>query len=289
MTLAFASVMAPLKNLLEFLKFSHTLFALPFALISMMVAARGWPQWSIFGWILLCLVSARTAAMSFNRLIDWNLDQDNPRTESRHRLIHKNVGWLLLIVSMGLFVFSTFQLNQLCVLLSPLAMVMITFYSITKRFTAYSHLYLGLALAVAPMGAWAAVRGELWTGLPYVLALGVLLWVAGFDIIYATMDIDFDRSKGLHSLPARLGLARALTLARSLHIVAALIFLLFGYLADLGFYYVIAWFLSCLALVWEHRLSRTGQPQQLNQAFFHVNAVVGAVLFLGVSLDLYLQ
>lgn len=276
-----------LMNILEFIKFSHTIFALPFALISMMLAVQGWPHWSVFGWILLCMVSARTAAMCFNRLVDWNIDKENPRTENRHRLINQQSGWILMFLSIGLMVFGTLQLNLLCVVLSPLAIVMVTFYSITKRFTAYSHLFLGLALAAAPMGAWAAVKGELWSLTPYVLALAVLLWVGGFDIIYATMDVEFDRSRGLNSIPARLGIPKALKVSRALHIAAAAAFGFFGWLAGLGLFFAGAWLLTCGCLIWEQKVSSSSNPHDLNKAFFQINAAVSIVLLLGVALDIF--
>ena len=275
-----------LINALEFIKFSHTIFALPFALISMLVAARGWPEWHIFFWILVCMVAGRTSAMCFNRLVDWNIDQENPRTGNRHRLINKVGAQILMMVSTAALVLGSMQLNTLCVLLSPLAIVLITFYSITKRFTAYSHLFLGLALSVAPMGAWAAVTGELWSLEPYVLALSVLLWVGGFDIIYATMDIAFDKAKGLHSIPARYGVEGALRISRGFHLAAALGFGLFGWLAGLGWIYFAAWVFVCACLLWEHRLSSSNDPGNLNKAFFHVNAAVSLALFLGVFLTL---
>jgi 4-hydroxybenzoate polyprenyltransferase len=286
MTSQLSPITSRLMNALEFIKFSHTLFALPFALIGMLVAARGWPESRIFLWILVCMVGGRTAAMCFNRLVDWNLDQENPRTENRHRLLAKLPAQILMLLSMATLVFGAMRLNTLCVLLSPFAIVLITFYSITKRFTAYSHLFLGLALSAAPMGAWAAVRGELWSLEPYVLALAVLCWVGGFDIIYATMDMDFDRAKGLNSIPARYGVARSLIISRILHGMAACCLGLFGWLAGLTWVYLLSWLLVCVALVMEHRLSSSSHPDALNKAFFQVNAAVSVILFVGVYLSL---
>jgi len=269
----------------RFIRFSHTIFALPFALLSMLVGARGGPAWPVVGWILLCMVSARTAAMLFNRLADWDIDRDNPRTQDRHRLVPKSLakaGWILAVAA---FVLGASQLNLLCLVLAPVAVGIISFYSLCKRFTAYAHLFLGLALAVAPMGAWAAVTGELTSATPYVLALGVLCWVFGFDLIYATLDMEFDRKAGLHSFPARYGLGKTLKAAVGLHAVAVVLFLVFGMRAGFAWYYGTAWAACVVALVYEHRLSRKGDAASVNRAFFLVNAVVSLLLLAGTALE----
>ncbi|MDX6765657.1 MAG: UbiA-like polyprenyltransferase [Candidatus Methylacidiphilales bacterium] len=271
----------------RFIRLSHTVFALPFALVSMLVAARGLPPWPVVGWILLCMVSARTAAMLFNRLADWDIDQLNPRTQDRHRLVPKPLARAAWVVSVAVFVLGAWQLNLLCLVLAPVAIGIISFYSLCKRFTAYAHLFLGLALAVAPMGAWAAVSGELWSPAPYLLAMGVLCWVFGFDLIYATLDMEFDRKAGLHSFPARYGLTAALRLAVGLHGMAAVLFLVFGWWAGFGWIYLVAWLACVVALVYEHRLSRQGDPTSINRAFFAVNAVVGLLLLSGTALDVF--
>lgn len=271
----------------EFIRFSHTIFALPFALIAMLVAGEGQVPWRIFGWILVCMVTARTAAMCFNRLVDWEIDKENPRTKVRHTLIEKSTGWMIFAISLAILLFATWELNPLCFYLSPLMVLIIHFYSLTKRFSAYSHFFLGLALSVAPMGAWAAVQGTLWTITPYVLATAVLCWVFGFDLIYATLDVEFDRRKGLFSFPARYGVAASLRLAKILHIVAALAFFLFGWLGNLGTFYWIAWVIVLIALVWEHRLANPDSPASINAAFFNVNAVVSVCLLAGVLLNYY--
>jgi len=278
-----------LSRLGEFVKFSHTIFALPFALASMLVAGRGSVPWPVLGWILGCMVTARTAAMCFNRLIDWDIDKANPRTENRHRLIPKPLGWAVLLLCSLLFVYASTRLNSLCLALSPIALFLILFYSVTKRFTSFSHFFLGLALAVAPVGAWAAVRGNLYVLPPFVLALSVLLWVFGFDLIYATLDMGFDRSRGLHSFPARYGLDCTLRTARILHVTAAFGFILFGWLAGLGWIYGLAWLGAVAALVWEHRLTREATVGAINKAFFQVNAIVGMLLLMGVALDLWIR
>jgi 4-hydroxybenzoate polyprenyltransferase len=273
----------------EFIRFSHTIFALPFALIAMLVAANGRVPWPVLGWILVCMVAARTAAMCFNRLADWEIDKENPRTASRHTLLAKSSAWIVFALGVAVSILAAWQLNPLCFYLSPVMIALITFYSLTKRFTAYSHFFLGLALSVAPMGAWAAVRGELWSITPYFLAGAVVCWVFGFDLIYSTLDAEFDRRKGLFSFPARYGVPASLRLARILHGVAALGFFAFGWLAGLGHGYWLAWLVVLAALVWEHRIANPDNPGSINAAFFNVNALVSMSLLAGVLLDCYLR
>lgn len=268
----------------EFVKLSHTVFALPFALISMMVAAGGWPGWMVFFWILVCMVCARTAAMAFNRVVDWEIDQKNPRTAIRHKLVSKQIGITLIMLSSAAFAFGCWNLNRLCLVLCPAALILVFFYSITKRFSSYSHFFLGLALGAAPMGAWAAVRGELWSITPYLLALVVLFWVFGFDLIYATQDAEFDRKAGLHSFPATYGIARSLRLAMLLHGLSAVAMAIFGWIAGLGWTYGLAWLIAVAGLAYEHRLSSSGDSRKINRAFFQVNSVVSISLLSGVAL-----
>ena len=195
---------------LELIKFSHSVFALPFALSAMLVAARGVPSlWTLF-WILWCLVAARTAAMAFNRWADWDFDAFNPRTKRRSQLGTRRTTLALCVAALIAFVIGCAQLNFLCLVLCPVACIMILGYSLTKRFTNYSHAFLGLALAAAPMGAWAATTGNLQSLLPWMLAGAVWYWVFGFDLIYATQDVEFDRQARLYSFPARYGVQAAL-------------------------------------------------------------------------------
>jgi len=278
---------AYISRLAEFVKFSHTVFALPFALISMSVAAGGMPSLRVFGWILLCMVAARTAAMSFNRLVDWEIDKANPRTARRHTLVRKSHAWVLLFVAAGLTVFAAGNLNWLCFILSPVMLALILFYSVTKRFTAYPHFFLGLALSAAPMGAWAAVTNNLLTPTPYFLAAAVLCWSFGFDLIYATMDVEFDRRKGLFSFPARHGVPAALRLARGLHVGAAVGFALFGWSAQLGAFYWGSFAVVMVVLFLEQKMALNPDTASINQAFFNANAVVSVALLLGVCLDLW--
>ncbi len=268
-------------RVLRFIRFSHTVFALPFALGSMLAAAHGVPDARTIGLIILCMVFARTAAMAFNRLADWEIDQRNPRTAQRHRLVPRTVAIGLCAVSAGLFVAATWFLNPLCFWLSPVALAIVFFYSLTKRFTALSHLFLGVALSVSPVGAWLAVRGRFdWA--PLVLAAAVALWVAGFDLIYATQDYEFDRAAGLHSWVARHGIPHSLRLAEILHWIMLGLLAVFGVLAGLGVIYSVSLMLVAGALVYEHRSAAGLDVDAINRAFFWSNAFVGAVFVGGV-------
>ena len=283
---AAASPLTRVAQFLEFIKFSHTIFALPFALIAMLVAARGLPAWSTAGWILLCMVTARTAAMSFNRWVDWDFDRLNPRTLQRSTLASRRSAWVVMLVCLGTFVWATRQINVLCFQLCPLAIAMILGYSLTKRFTAYSHAFLGLALAAAPMGAWAAVTGTLSNPAPWVMALAVWSWVFGFDLIYGILDLEFDREIGLNSFPSRHGISQTLLLTRLLHLLTLLALLGFGWLAGLHWPYWISWGVTCGALVYEQYLCQDRDVRRINQAFFHMNALVSVSLLIGTALSL---
>ena len=283
----FTSSFAPVSRTLTFIRFSHTLFALPFALGSMLAASHGRPGWRVLGLVLLCMVFARTAAMVFNRLADWEIDKKNPRTAGRHRLVARPVAIVLLVASAGAFVATTFFLNRLCLALSPVALLIVFFYSLTKRFTDYTQLFLGLALAVSPVGAWLAVTGQFALA-PLVLAGAVLLWVAGFDLIYATMDYDFDRAAGLRSLVVRLGIPKSLRLAQGLHAGAFVGLALFGVTAGLGTIYFASLVLVFGAFLYEHRSVAGPAPLDVgavNNAFFNANAFVGLVFVLAVLGD----
>jgi 4-hydroxybenzoate polyprenyltransferase len=272
---------------LELIKFSHSVFALPFALSAMLVAAGGVPSlWTLL-WILWCLISARTAAMAFNRWADWDYDVFNPRTARRSQLGTRRSTMTLCCVALVAFVLGCSRLNFLCLALCPVACVMILGYSLTKRFTSYSHAFLGLALAAAPMGAWAATRGDLYSPLPWLLAAAVWCWVFGFDLIYATQDVEFDVQARLHSFPARYGVTAALRLARALHIMTWLILLGFGCIAGLTLPYWLAMLLVLGALLVEHALCRTGDLARINMAFFQMNALVGLFLVVGIGASLY--
>jgi 4-hydroxybenzoate polyprenyltransferase len=273
----------PVNRFLRLIRFSHTIFALPFALGALVVAANGWPSLRILVLVLICMVLARTAAMLFNRLIDWSLDQRNPRTASRHLLISKSVALTLLVVSSAGFIASAAAINPLTFLLAPIALFVIFFYSLTKRFTSATHFFLGLALAIAPVGAWIAQTGRVDLA-PLVLAAGVICWVAGFDVIYATQDYDFDRCEGIRSLVVNLGITRSLHLAQLLHLFTFAALIGFGFVAKLGWVYYCAMLLVAAALIYEHKIEKLDLAG-INRAFFQSNAFVSAVFLLAVCLD----
>jgi len=276
--------MNPAGRFLRFIRFSHTVFALPFALGSMFVAAGGRPGAAVFAKILLAMVFARTAAMTFNRVADWEYDLRNPRTEGRHRLVNRFWAGVGCALSAAAFVAVAATLNPLCAWLSPVALAIVFFYSFTKRFTHLAQFFLGLALAVAPVGAWLAVRGE-FAGPPLVLAAAVLLWVAGFDIIYATQDYEVDRREGLRSMVVWLGIPRALQFAQILHLLAWAGFAAFGFSAGLGKIYFAGVALIALGLWFEHRMARAGDIDAINRAFFQANAAIGAIFVAATLLD----
>src|SRR2546421_9570785 len=243
---------APIGRFLRLIRFSHTIFALPFAFAALIVAANGWPSVRILLLVIVCMVFARTAAMLFNRLADWSLDQRNPRTASRHLLISKLSALILLILSSAAFLLAASAINRLTFLLAPVALALIFFYSLTKRFTSATHFFLGLALAIAPIGAWIAQTGGINVA-PLVLAAGVICWVAGFDLIYATQDYDFDRREGIRSLVVKLGITRTLRLAQLLHLLTFVALIAFGVVAQLGRVYYWSIPLIGAALFYEHR------------------------------------
>jgi 4-hydroxybenzoate polyprenyltransferase len=263
-------------------RFSHTIFALPFALASIALA---WPSHPVtlntFLWIIVAMVGARSAAMGFNRLADRNFDALNPRTrtwELPRGAVRIWEAAALVAISSVIFVYAAYQLNFICFALAPVALAIIFFYSLTKRFTWASHLFLGLALALAPIGAWLAVSGtsvtfeELKT--PLFLGLAVLFWLAGFDVIYALQDYEFDRRQGLHSIPVRFGIDTALRLSVLFHLVTVLFLALVGLSAQLGIVYWLGFLAVSAVLWWEHRIVRPDDLSRINRAFFDLNAYV---------------
>jgi 4-hydroxybenzoate polyprenyltransferase len=273
----------PVSRFFRLIRFSHTIFALPFALGALIVAAHGLPSLRTLLLVVICMVFARTAAMLFNRLIDWSLDQRNPRTASRHLLISKSAAIVLLALSSASFILAAAAINRLSLLLAPVALAIIFFYSVTKRFTSATHFFLGLALAIAPVGAWIAQTGHVDLA-PLVLGAGVICWVAGFDLIYATQDYDFDRREGIRSLVVKLGIARSLRLAQLLHLLTFAALIAFGLVARLGAVYYCAMLIVAAALFYEHKTEKLDLVG-INRAFFHSNAFVSAVFLLAVCVD----
>jgi 4-hydroxybenzoate polyprenyltransferase len=283
------SVALRLRTVLEMIKFEHTLFALPFAFLGMLLAAHGLPSWRTIGWIVVAMVGARSAAMGFNRLADRHIDAKNPRTATRAlpagQLTPAFVA-LFVAVSAALLVLAAWRLNPLALALSPVALAVLFLYSYTKRFTSWSHLVLGLALAGAPLGAWIAVRGDV-TGTPLLLAGAVLLWVAGFDVLYALQDLEFDRRSGLFSIPARLGVRGALVVSGLFHVGTLTLLALLPrvYPGGLGLAYWVG-VAGCAALLaWQHWIVRPHDLSRLDAAFFTANGALSAWLFLATAVD----
>jgi 4-hydroxybenzoate polyprenyltransferase len=276
------------QRILKFVHFSHTIFALPFAVGSMIVAAHGLPTLKIVLLILLAMVLGRTAAMAFNRMIDWEIDKENPRTAGRHKLVLQSVGWVLVVFPSLGFLAVCWFINPLCFFLSPLALAIFFFYSVTKRFTSFTQPFLGLALAVSPVGAWLAVKGE-FAFAPLVLALGVAFWVTGFDLIYAIQDYDFDRGKRFGSMVVKYGIPRSLRLAQWMHAILFICLILFGIVGGLGLIYYISLLLVLGALIYEHHAATRLDVAGINRAFFQSNAFVSVVFVLAVATDCALR
>ncbi|MXV84165.1 4-hydroxybenzoate octaprenyltransferase [Candidatus Poribacteria bacterium] len=272
--------MRKLKIILEMIKFEHTIFALPFAVMSAFIAADGLPALAKFGWILVAMVGARSCAMAFNRLADAELDAKNPRTAMRALpagLITKSTVWGFTIASAGLLVFAAWQLNPLAFALSPVAIAVVMGYSYTKRFTALSHFWLGLSLSISPVGAWIAIQGSFALP-PIILCLVVLLWTAGFDIIYACQDVNFDRKHGLHSIPAKIGIRWSLWFSSALHVIAVLLLLGLPLLVELGLFYYIGVGIVVLIFIYEHTIVKPTDLSRVNLAFFTLNGMISLVL-----------
>ncbi|MDN5344764.1 MAG: 4-hydroxybenzoate polyprenyltransferase [Clostridia bacterium] len=280
-----------LKVFLEMIKFEHTIFALPFAYLGAFLAADGRPTLAQLVWITLAMIGARTAAMSLNRLIDRHIDALNPRTATRalpRGLLSVAEVWLYTLLSFSLLFYAAWQLNWLCVQLLPIAVFILMIYSYTKRWTWACHLVLGLADALAPVGAWVAIRAAF--DLPaIILGLGMGSWVAGFDIIYACQDYDFDRQHGVHSIPARLGKARGLAIARCLHAGAILMLALVGALLHLNWIYFLGVALAAVILIYEHRLVSPADLSRLNLAFLNLNGYLSVLMFIFTFLALTLR
>ena len=264
-------------------KFPHSIFALPFALSgAALAAARDGIGVAQVVWIVVAMVGARNAAMGFNRLADHRLDARNPRTAGRELprgRLSRGAVWFFTVFFSALFVFASFRLSWLCGWLSPLALAIVLGYSYTKRFTWGSHLFLGLALAIAPVGGWLAVSGS-FSAVAWLLGLAVLLWVGGFDVIYACQDVEFDRREGLFSIPARFGVRRALIVARLLHVAAVAALIGVGLLESLHPVYWAGCAVIAALLIWEHTLVREDDLSKLGMAFFNMNGIISALYFL---------
>ncbi len=274
--------------LMEMIKFKHTVFALPFALIGAFLAAGGPPTGRVFLWVIVAMVGARTCAMGFNRIIDARFDAKNARTAKRAIPagdVKMWEAWSMVLLAGALFFLACYNLNQFTLELSPLALGLTLFYSLTKRFTWLCHLVLGVALAFSPLGGFVAVRGSL-SGFPYVLSLGVLFWVTGFDMVYACMDAEFDRQEGLYSMPAVFGSRGAFRLAAFFHFLAFLLFLITGIFTNLAFPYFIGLGLAAGCLIYQHMIVNPDDLSKIQVSFFQMNGLVSVILFLSTWLAL---
>ena len=279
-----------IKTLLEMIKFSHTIFAFPFALMGVVLASLasgGLPRFGQIVWICLAMVGARTAAMGLNRLIDAKIDAENPRTAERHipaGTVSILEASLFIAVALVVFLFAAWMLNPLCFALAPVAIGLFVLYAYCKRFTHYAHVVLGICLGIAPIGAWIALRGDL--GWPVIaLGLAVLFWVAGFDIFYALQDYDYDVKKGLHSVPSRLGKEQAIKLVRIFHSIMVVLLLLLMIGSGLGWIYCVGVIVVALMLVYEHRLVKADDLSRLDAAFFNMNGYISVTIFAFTLID----
>ncbi|HEX4020101.1 MAG TPA: UbiA-like polyprenyltransferase [Acidobacteriaceae bacterium] len=276
------------RTTLEMIKWEHSIFALPFALTGAMLAAHGLPAWHVLGWIVVCMIAARSAAMAFNRLVDARFDANNARTAMRAipaGLLSRSYTLGFITVASVVFVFSASRLNHLTLLLSPLALAIVFFYSLTKRFTRWSHIFLGISLGVAPAAAWIAVRGSLDPRI-LVLTAAVVLWVAAFDTLYACQDIEYDRQAGLNSIPQAHGAVVAFWMARLMHVFMILLLVWLSILFGLGKLAIAGIAAVALLLAYEHLLVSPKDLRRLNAAFFTMNGIISVVFFLFIAADL---
>ncbi len=272
---------------LRMIKFSHSVFALPFAFTSALIAASGIPDLRQIGWIVIAMVGARSGAMGLNRIIDRKIDSVNPRTEGREiprGAISVFAAVLFVIVSFIFLVLAAYMLNPLCLKLSPIAIVVLIIYSYTKRFTWMSHFVLGLAISAAPLGSWIAVKGSFDIEIiPLVIA--VIFWLAGFDVLYALQDIDFDRKYGLYSIPKRFGISKSIYLSRIFHITSFLLLVANGIIFNLGGLYWTGMFLTAGLFIYEHSLIKVDDLRKLDIAFFNMNGYISVTVFIFTLMD----
>ena len=284
-----AGIGSRIRTFLEMIKFSHTVFALPFALTGAVLAARGFPAPHQVFWIIMAMVGARTAAMGLNRLIDAEIDARNPRTSGRAipaGLLGKGTVAACVAVAVALLLFAASRLNPLCLYLAPVALFFLVLYSYCKRFTSLAHLVLGLCLGAAPVGAWIAVKGVVELP-PVLLGCAVLFWSAGFDVLYALQDLEFDRANGLHSIPVRLGVRGSLLAARLFHLVMMALLAALAVIMHLGLFFLGGLVVAAGMLVHEHRLLKDGDLSKLDMAFFNVNGYISLEIFFFTLADVF--
>lgn len=274
--------------LLEMIKFKHTVFAMPFALMGAFLAARGVPRFAVFFWVVLAMVGARTSAMGFNRIVDRRFDAANPRTAARALPAGEVTlveSWSMVVLAGTLFFFACFMLNAVVLAIAPLALTLILGYSVTKRFTWLCHVVLGVALAFSPLGGWVAVAASV-KGYPWMLSLAVLFWVAGFDCIYACLDADFDRDAGLYSMPAIFGRRNGFRIAVAFHVVAFCLFTLTGIQTGLNLWYYAGIGITGMALFYQHLIVNPKDLSRIRQSFFSMNGLIALTLFFATWLAL---
>ena len=285
-------MLSRLRTYASFVRFSHSVFALPFALVGALLAARtvGF-EWQRLIWIVGCMVSARSAAMGFNRLVDARFDAMNPRTAMREipagRMSTREAS-LFVAISSAAFLACAYPLGMVCFLLAPVALAIVFWYSLAKRVTHYTQAFLGLAMAVAPVGGWLAAGGRGLDPLPWILGLAIGTWVAGFDVLYACQDVDFDRREGLRSIPVKFGIPRALLISRALHVITVIALALVGMRAGLGLMYAVGVVLVAVLLVWEQSLVKADDLSQVKRAF-DMNGWVGLLYFAATAAAVYLK
>jgi len=280
-----------LKKYLEMVKFEHTIFGLPFVLLGAVLAADGIPDLSVLFWMIMAVVGARNFAMVLNRFADRKIDFKNPRTEGRSiflPLLNSFYVWPVMLFFSFLFFFSSWMLNNLSFYLSFLVFFVIVIYSYSKRFTSFTHLFLGFVLGSAPAGAWIAVRGELELA-PFFLFLAVLLWVAGFDLIYSCVDEEFDKKEGLFSIPVFVGTKKSLLISILMHILSVVFFIITGTILGMEILYWIGLGVASFLLVWEHYIVKPDDLTKVNISFFNLNALVSVFISLGGILDVFLR
>ncbi|MCM1991666.1 UbiA-like polyprenyltransferase [Oceanirhabdus seepicola] len=283
-------VLEKIKKYGEVVMFSHTLFSLPFALIGMIWAAGGLPSFHTVFWILIALVGARNGANALNRIVDKDIDKKNPRTANRHLpkgIVKEYEVWGIVVLCFSIFILAAYKLNTLCFLLSPVALFLFIIYSYTKRFTWACHVVLGIACGGAPVGAWLAVTGKFALA-PLILGAVVMLWVAGFDIIYGTQDIQFDRESGLFSIPARFGLKGALYISRGFHFIMILLLISLYFIMGLGWIYLVGIIISAGLLVLEHYMVSPSNEKKMKIASYNINQVVSVLIFIFTMIDVFI-
>ncbi|CAM4318485.1 UbiA-like polyprenyltransferase [Saccharibacillus endophyticus] len=284
-----------IRVFLEMIKIEHTLFALPFAFMGMLlgsVVINGHlPSWAQAGWILLAMIGARSAAMGMNRLIDRYIDAKNPRTEKRAipaGLLKTSEVAIFVVVFLGLFLWATWELSRFALTLFPIALALILLYSYTKRFTWLCHIVLGATIALAPLGGWAAVTDSFsWSSLVFYVAIA--FWTAGFDVIYACDDIDFDRKEGIYSIPSRFGLEKALKIAQGFHVVTAIGLISLVFITPLGWWYAAGVVIACSILFYQHRIVKPSDLSRVQTAFFTMNSWLSSIVFVFTLIDLVVK